>query len=586
MTEHEFVAPIPDPTGGRSLQGTRPPFQGRNAELAKLTKLVNRGTPLPIVISGAAGVGKTSLVLHWAESNASRIDGQLIILHATRLPMRRILTELGVAHAAVPEGLSAQLQLYREVVGTRRVLVVLDGIEDPAPVCRLLSGMQGSTVLITSRVAPRNAVTLELGPVSYARHSRVSAWGTVGTVGMALLDWLRASPGLNISLNTITALTPGVRSAMLAIVELITTGLVEKRGYRLRALVQRRTQPQESQIEHGVFSPRRIAECYVCTAIDADKLLSPLRPPQVIPRAAEIAREPIADARAALAWFDAEHANLLTIQQLCLQETWFEEAWQLAWALETYHRRRGLLRDPATTWRSAINTALLLEDDVGLSVARQALVDLEDQVGEATWEVVALEGIAAVNAELGDFEGARLNWNRAQDLRRGPVTEVTVYTSDNVGEPLRDAVVELLQVAGFAVVGKDTPIRGSWFQRLRVRGDDQAVDKLGELAGKLERAAELKYIATPRSENDEREANAIAKLAEAMKDVDEVVIRTSSVLFVKTAGCVMSIVLSEEQIRCLDRNPQLMQAPAKVLDALAELVRGEPVPLAVEGQTG
>ncbi|MGW0515865.1 hypothetical protein [Crossiella sp. NPDC003009] len=191
-----------------------------------------------------------------------------------------------------------------------------------------------------------------------------------------------------------------------------------------------------------------------------------------------------------------------------------------------------------------------------------------------------------MHAELGDYPAAKLNWDRAQDLSRGPATEVTVYTTSDNGEQLCQAVAELLQVAGFEFAGAEPPVRGSWFQRFRVRGDSKAVDKLGELAGKLERAAELKYIATPRSENDEREAGAIAKLAEAMKEVDEVVIRTSSVLFVKTGGCVMSIVLSEDQIRCLDRNPQLMRAPGQVLDALAELVRAEPVPLAVEGQTG
>ncbi|MBB4679787.1 hypothetical protein [Crossiella cryophila] len=583
MSEHEFVAPILDPPGDGNLPGTPPPFVGRTEELARLTELVERGTAVPIVISGLGGVGKTSLVLHWASQNEKLFRGGQIIFRTAVLPMRRLLARLGVDHAAIPEGLAAQLRLYRETTRTRRVLVVLDGIENPALVRRLLSGAPAITVLITSRITPDNAVTLPPLPIEEG-YPRLSA---ASPAASALLELLCAAPGPDFSLHTIAALSTGDpllphRSAL----ELAHLGLLENRRSRhwipdwirpllLKALGAPRT-----------VHRRRIADCYLQTAVDADRLLSPARSQLTPPMAEEVIREHLDDAREALTWFDAEHANLLAVQQLCLREGWSEHAWQLAWALETYHRRRGLLGDPATTWHAAVDTARLLEDSPGISVVRQVLADLDDPVGEATWEVLALEGIAAVNAELGDFEGARRNWDRVRDLRRGPVTEVTVYTTDNVGEPLRDAVVELLQVAGFAVTGKDTPIRGSWFQRLRVRGDAKAVDKLGELAGKLERAAELKYIATPRSENDEREANAIAKLAEAMKDVDEVIIRTSSVLFVKTAGCVMSIVLSEEQIRCLDRNPQLMQAPAKVLDALAELVRGEPVPLAVEGQTG
>ncbi|MGO1052728.1 hypothetical protein [Crossiella sp. CA198] len=584
MSEHEFVAPILDPPGDGNLPGTPPPFVGRTEELARLTELIDQAPPKPVVITGATDARRSALVMHWADNNPSRFDGVPIVLRTTRLPMRRLLTRLGVAHAAIPEGLAAQLRQYREAVGSQRPLVVLDGIEEPATVGRLLGGVPGSTVLITSRAAVDWTATLRLAPVDQDLPLGIPP---VSRSGMALLEWLRSSPGLDISLDTLVALMPDGRAeAELALRPLTLHGLLERQRSRFWLADRSHLRPPEPPLADGALQPRRIIDHYLNSALDADRLLSPMRPQWVPAIAADVTRDHIADAGAALDWFDDEHTNLLAIQLLCLRKGWFEQAWQLAWALETYHRRRGLLGDPATTWPAATDTARLLTDAAGISVVRQAVADLDDPVGEATPEVLALERIAAVNAELGDFQAARRNWDRVRDLRRGPVTEVTVYTSDNVGEPLRDAVVELLQVAGFAVVGKDTPVRGSWFQRLRVRGDAKAVDKLGELAGKLERAAELKYIATPRSENDEREANAIAKLAEAMKDVDEVVIRTSSVLFVKTAGCVMSIVLSEEQIRCLDRNPQLMQAPAKVLDALAELVRGEPVPLAVEGQTG
>jgi pSer/pThr/pTyr-binding forkhead associated (FHA) protein len=149
---------------------------------------------------------------------------------------------------------------------------------------------------------------------------------------------------------------------------------------------------------------------------------------------------------------------------------------------------------------------------------------------------------------------------------------VTIYTSSNDGEPLQDAVVELLEACGFEVRAYGPPVKGSWFRRLFVRSrDSKAADRLAELAGKLERAAELKYIHAPRSENDEREAKAIAQLAHAMEGMDEVVIRTSSVLFLKVDGKVLAWVLSEAEIRILDCHPELMRSPMDILNHLPRL---------------
>lgn len=150
--------------------------------------------------------------------------------------------------------------------------------------------------------------------------------------------------------------------------------------------------------------------------------------------------------------------------------------------------------------------------------------------------------------------------------------EVTIYTSKDNGEPLRDAVLELLAVCGFGVVARDSIERGSWFQRLIVRGRKvRSHEKLGEIAGKVERAAELKYINTPRAESDEREANAIARLAEAMQSTDEALALLSSVIFIKTGGCVFAWVLTEAQICLIRDNPHLVRAPAAMMDALTSL---------------
>ena len=146
-----------------------------------------------------------------------------------------------------------------------------------------------------------------------------------------------------------------------------------------------------------------------------------------------------------------------------------------------------------------------------------------------------------------------------------------VYTSSDSGEPLRDAFIELLEVAGFEIVGEDEPVRGSFYQRLFFRRrNPNATRKLRELAEEAVRAAELKYINTPRSESDEREANAIARLTEAMSTTDEAVVCTSSILFIKTGGRVLCRVLTETEIRAVQSNPELMRTPQELLQALSQ----------------
>jgi hypothetical protein len=93
--------------------------------------------------------------------------------------------------------------------------------------------------------------------------------------------------------------------------------------------------------------------------------------------------------------------------------------------------------------------------------------------------------------------------------------------------------------------------------------------KLGDVAAKLERAAELHYIQEPRSKSDEREANAVASLITALQSTDEAVIYLSSILFVKINGSVTAHVLSEKQILQLSEDPSLLRDPRTLHKQLA-----------------
>ena len=101
------------------------------------------------VINGTAGVGKTTLALHFAHQAAGQFpDGQLYVnlrgFDPAAPPMtpaeaiRLLLDALSVPAARIPAGLDAQTGLYRGLLAGRRMLVLLDNAGDVDQVRPLL----------------------------------------------------------------------------------------------------------------------------------------------------------------------------------------------------------------------------------------------------------------------------------------------------------------------------------------------------------------------------------------------------------------------------------------------------------------
>jgi tetratricopeptide (TPR) repeat protein/transcriptional regulator with XRE-family HTH domain len=150
----------------RQLPGDVAGFAGRHDVLAALDDALRASdsgsSEVGIaVVVGMAGIGKTAVAVRWAHRVASRFpDGTLYVdlrgcsAAAALRPidaLARCLRALGVAAERVPVDPDEAAALYRSVLASRRVLVVLDNVGNAEQVRPLLPGGAGSFVLLTSR---------------------------------------------------------------------------------------------------------------------------------------------------------------------------------------------------------------------------------------------------------------------------------------------------------------------------------------------------------------------------------------------------------------------------------------------------
>ncbi|NYS19285.1 tetratricopeptide repeat protein [Streptomyces sp. SJ1-7] len=148
----------------RPLQIPRdiPEFTGRKEIFEKIGEslAMNLETPAIWVLSGMAGVGKTSIAIRTANIQSERFpDGILYakLAGAGSNPadpnevLVRFLKDLGVTLDEIPGDYESLVTAYRTLVATKAILVVLDDAADTAQVNDLIPTSRRSAALITSR---------------------------------------------------------------------------------------------------------------------------------------------------------------------------------------------------------------------------------------------------------------------------------------------------------------------------------------------------------------------------------------------------------------------------------------------------
>jgi DNA-binding SARP family transcriptional activator len=205
-------------------------FVGRATELARLDAALDArtGGPTAVVISavsGMAGIGKTALALHWAHRAATRFpDGHLYVNlrgydDAGAIDpadaLLGFLEALDVPIARVPSNFDARTGLYRSLLASREMLIVLDNARDADQVRPLLPGSGRSMVVVTSRdqltglIAAEGArpLTLDVLTASESMSLLSSRLGVdrLATAPDAVAEMIRVTGRLPLALSIVAA---------------------------------------------------------------------------------------------------------------------------------------------------------------------------------------------------------------------------------------------------------------------------------------------------------------------------------------------------------------------------------------------
>jgi tetratricopeptide (TPR) repeat protein len=191
---------------------------------------------------------------------------------------------------------------------------------------------------------------------------------------------LSAAPPVLVGLGGTAALFGlAVRPSRGLLQEFERAGLVHRNAgsrYWMHELVRLYYEEQTEALPAGEVGAavRRLAHYCLHTAYAGERLLSPLRPDiSVGPVPREIVVDRPAGQREALDWFDAERSMLPVVQRVAADRGWNAEVWQLAWCMDNYLYRRGLVELHERMWRLGLAAAERTGDPDVIALAELCL---------------------------------------------------------------------------------------------------------------------------------------------------------------------------------------------------------------------
>jgi DNA-binding SARP family transcriptional activator/tetratricopeptide (TPR) repeat protein len=609
-----MAAPVRTPPAAgypRQLPAGPAHFTGRAAELDRLNAMMPppgapAGAMPTAVITGPAGVGKTTLAIQWAYRAAEQFpDGQLYLSlrgfspDAAPLPPAEGLGVFleGLQPAGpIPAGLSARANLFRTVAAGKRLLIILDNARDADQVRPLLPGSAGSMVVITSRnrlaglavtdsaqlitldllAAPqaKALITARLAPGRAAAESAavteiaelcgrlplalaVAAARAAVRPGRSLaelaaelrdprdrLDVLDAGESAASARSVFSwsyASLPGPAAAMFrrlglhpgpdagagaaaslagvppaagrrALEELARASVVTETAAGryaqhdlLRAYARERAGIDETaEQQHAAL--HRMVDYYLQAAHAMSAQLYPARAAISLPAAQPgVVPEDLGSYQLAWAWAEAEYAVLPGMVAVAADGGFPRQAWQLAWALETFLSRRGRWDELGDMQRLALQAAHQAGDVTGQAHARCGLGLTSVLQGRYERGRAHLEEAARLFREAGDGPGeARAHirvgtayWRQGRQAEAHEsaqrALELFRASGDRAGQAGALNNIGLLRVhMGDPEGGLESCQRGlGIFTELGYRrGEANALDSLGEAYLRLGRTAE------------------------------------------------------------------------------------------------
>ena len=522
-SEAEPAPGLPTPA---QLPYATPHFVGRADELRQLDALVTGDRDeaedgmVIALVTGTAGVGKTSLAVHWAHRISTRFPhGQLYVdlrgFDPNRSAMepgdalRGFLDALGVPARRVPASVEQQAALYRSMLAGRRVMVLLDNARDTDQVTPLLPGSAGCLVVVTSRnrlsglvaagavavsvdlltadegrqmlrrriglprveaepeavddiitASARLPLALAIVAARAAAQPRFSLAALAGDLGQArggldafvsedvttdaraVLSWsyhlltepaarlfrllgLHPGPDLSVAAAASLAGAPAAEArrllAALSSAHLIDESTPGRFAFHdlLRAYAAEQAKAPDAAAERGAALVRML-DHYLHTANAADRLLYPYRDSlDIDPPAAAVTLVEHADPDQALAWFAAEHPNLLAAIALATATGHDSYVYGLAWTISAFLNYQGHWHDWAATMGAALHAARHVGDLGGQAQAHRLLNLAHLQLGRLDEAAAHAQQALQLFAKLGDLPGqARIHLNLGRVLER------------------------------------------------------------------------------------------------------------------------------------------------------------------------